>query len=225
MISTAVVRSTKFQKMSAGAQALYLQFVADADDMGVAEGERILACCPKVRKPALNELLESGFVTVLNESEAIVYINDFHTVNSFAKHGATPSIYMDELLQNCCTKKLISKVKIKGDGFPMICDDINGEAMSGTELCNADRYDLVIQDHPEMNDYEALRDALHQWYEYTDEVGKAKTSNVSITNMIKNAIKRCKSVGEYEVVQYIDTAISNTWNNLSWDWFDNKPFK
>lgn len=226
MISTAVVRSAKFQKMSAGAQALYLQFVADADDMGVAEGESILACCPKVRKPSLTELIESGFVTVIDENGTIVYINDFHTVNSFSKHGANPSIYMDELLQNCCTKKLINKVKIKRDGFPMICNDISGEAMEGdVVVCNAEMYDMYVKDHPEINDYEALRDVLREWYEYTDEVGKGKTSNVSISKMIKNAIKRCDDIGEYEVVEYISTAISNAWNNISWDWFDNKPFK
>lgn len=110
-----------------------MQFVADADDMGVAEGEMILSYCPKIRRPALTELLESGFVTVLDESEAIVYINDFHTVNSFAKHGANPSIYMAELLSNCRTKNMINKVKIKDNGFPMLGEDMIGDDMTGSE--------------------------------------------------------------------------------------------
>lgn len=220
MISTAVVRSSKFQRMSAGAQALYLQFVADADDMGVAEGEQIFAQCSKIRRPALKELLDSGFVTILDESDAIVYINDFHTVNSFAKHGANPSIYMDLLLSNCCTQKLINKVKIKASGNPMLDDamSISGEAL----LCNADRFRQVASNNKHIGDYPMLFDSLLNWYQYTDERGFTGITDKSIEVLIEACAKRCQEVDAYSVCDYIDNAVASGYLSVNWTWFDNR---
>lgn len=226
VIDCTEVASSDFDELSFMAQALYVRLVADTDDMGVAEAGAVVRNATRMRLKALDELIDGGFVTLIRDKGKIVYINGFHDGNTFTRYGARESRYMTELLHNDYTKNVINTVKIKGDGNHKIGNAMNGEATTGeVVLCNAERYDKVAQDHSQLNDYDALRYALRQWYEYTDEVGKAKTSNVSINNMINNAVKRCESVGEYEVVQFIDTAISNTWNNLSWDWFDNKPFK
>ena len=226
MISTAVVRSIKFQNMSAGAQTLYLQCVADADDMGVAEAKRILSYCPKVRKPSYEEFIKSDFVTVLDEHDGVVYINDFHTVNSFAKHGASPSIYMDLLLSNCCTKNLIKSVKIKDEGFPMLGDAMNGYAMTGeVEICNAQKYLAVIEDMGLRQAYPDLAESLYEWYQYTDESGISKATDVSIHKLIEQATKRCDNTSEEDVCNYIDKAVANAYKSINWSWFDDSPFK
>lgn len=222
MISTAVVRSIKFQNMSAGAQALYLQCVADADDMGVAEVKRVLSYCPKVRKPSYDELINSSFVTVLDEDDGIIYINDFHSVNSFAKHGATPSIYMDLLLSNCCTKKLIKSVKTKDSGNPMLGDAMLGETMREQAICNAERFRQVASNSSAIAHFPMLYDSLMEWYEYTDERGYKNITDKSINVLIDGCVERCESVGDYEVCEYISNAVASGYNSINWSWFDDK---
>lgn len=226
MIDCTTVASSDFDDLSFMAQALYCRLVADTDDMGVAEAGAVIRNASRMRKSALKELVDNGFVTIIRDKGNIVYINGFHDNNSFANHGARKSRYMTELLQHDCTKNVINTVKIKDLGYPRLGDAMNGEAMTGeVEICNAQKYLAVIEDMGLRQTYPDLAESLYEWYQYTDESGISKATDVSINKMIEQAVKRCDNTSEEDVCNYIDKAIANAYKSINWSWFDDMPFK
>lgn len=75
-ISKQVISGARFLRLSATAQSLYMHLNADADDDGVVEA---FATINKVRanEQDLIQLVQSGFLVILNQNELIAYITDW----------------------------------------------------------------------------------------------------------------------------------------------------
>jgi hypothetical protein len=147
----------------------------------------------------------------------------FHDNNFFSHHGARKSRYMTELQHNDYTQNVISKLKIKADGFPRLGDDMLGNDGTGEAvLCNAERFRQVASNNSAIKQFPVLYDSLVEWYEYTDERGYKNITDKSINVLIEGCVERCESVGEYEVCEYISNAVASGYNSINWSWFDDK---
>ena len=75
-IDKRVISGARFLRLSATAQSLYMHLNADADDDGIVEA---FATINKVRanEQDLIQLVQSGFLIILNQSELIAYITDW----------------------------------------------------------------------------------------------------------------------------------------------------
>ena len=223
MIDCSLVASSDFDDLSFMAQALYVRLVADTDDMGVAEAGAVVRLSTRMRMKALDELIDNGFVTLIRDKGKIVYINGFHDNNFFSHHGARKSRYMTELQHNDYTQNVISKLKIKADGFPRLGEDMLGNDGTGEAvLCNADRFRQMASQSRHISDYPMLYDYLLSWYQYTDERGYTGITDKSIEVLIKGCAERCEDVGCQEVCDYIDNAVASGYSSINWSWFDNK---
>lgn len=98
MIDTRITGSYKFYEMSSSAQALFLALIANADDDGVCEGNLILRIS-KRRKTDLKELVSNGYVTVIEQSQNICYINDWQSFNTIRAGRGRPSSYRKTLVE------------------------------------------------------------------------------------------------------------------------------
>ena len=97
MFSKTVVQSVKFLNMSEAAQALYLQLGIDADDDGVVEASIVMRIV-RAADETMQELISQGFVTLLDEKDLIVYLNDWQENNTIRSDRKKDSRYK-ELLQ------------------------------------------------------------------------------------------------------------------------------
>ena len=75
-IDKRVISGARFLRLSATAQSLYMHLNADADDDGVVEA---FATVNKVRanEQDLIQLVQSGFLVILNQNELIAHITDW----------------------------------------------------------------------------------------------------------------------------------------------------
>ena len=81
MMMKDVTSKNMFVSMSKGAQLLYFHLNMESDDDGIAEG-RLVMNMVRSRKSDMQELIDSDYVTLLDENGMIVYINDWHAFNS-----------------------------------------------------------------------------------------------------------------------------------------------
>ena len=98
MFSKRITNSAKFLKMGEGAQALYFHLCLAADDDGIVEAFAVRQMVG-AREDSLNNLAGRGFVTILDQENEILYINDWLEHNKLRADRVTPSIYRP-LLQN-----------------------------------------------------------------------------------------------------------------------------
>lgn len=92
MMMKDVTSKNMFVSMSKGAQLLYFHLNMESDDDGIAEG-RLVMNMVRSRKSDMQELIDSDYVTLLDENGMIVYINDWHAFNSLGKYLVYPSVY------------------------------------------------------------------------------------------------------------------------------------
>ena len=97
MMMKDVTSKNMFVTMSKGAQLLYFHLNMETDDDGVAEGQLVMNMI-RARRSDMIELIENDYVTVLDESGWIVYVNDFHAFNSLGKYLVYPSVYRNALI-------------------------------------------------------------------------------------------------------------------------------
>ncbi len=99
MISKLVISKTKFLKLPAKAQALYMHLTVNADDEGIAEAFAIIGMI-RGKDEDLDVLAEAGFVQILDREESIVYITDWNDSNNIKGDRFTKSQYHDMLIQH-----------------------------------------------------------------------------------------------------------------------------
>ena len=208
---SAVICSERFNQLSLSTQVLYTKCIAYADDYGIVEVHSILRATPNLRRTSVNELKESGLVTVLHDSRKgglIVYINEFHKVNSFSKYGAKTSVYYGYLEPYADIKKTV-------DGLRHKEDTINVKAKSLFDIY----IDLVVGTAFE-RDYPEACSALADYYAYLDEVGGSHMTKKSIVAMISTCQSKCNEYGDEIVTTYIKDGIANGWKSLNWNLLD-----
>lgn len=98
MFSRRITNSARFLKMGEGAQALYFHLCLAADDDGIVEAFAVRQMVG-AREDSLSNLAGRGFVTILDQDNEILYINDWLEHNKLRADRVTPSIYRP-LLQN-----------------------------------------------------------------------------------------------------------------------------
>ena len=220
--NTDVYNSIDFDELSLGAQVLYTRCVANADDMGAVEVESIFRTATKVRKPAIKELIDSGLVTLIRKKGTVVYINGFHSINSFAKHGAKRSRYEAELMQNCDIKNALSKLKIKDSGNPMLGSAMLGSALQGSERYYSfyDIYRSLLKKTTFATEYPLTARSLGDFYIYLDELKTEGATETSVQVMIEQCADKVEEYGDYAVSEYIDKATANSWKNINWQFLE-----
>ena len=95
-ISCKVVLSPRFQRMKPAAKSLYMVLVALADDDGVVEAHGALITAG-ARKTALTELMDNGYVAMLDEGDCIVWVVGWQTFNTVDVRYGTASYYRSTL--------------------------------------------------------------------------------------------------------------------------------
>ena len=220
--NTDILNSVDFDELSLGAQVLYTRCVANADDMGAVEVESIFRTASKVRRPAIKELIDSGLVTLIRQRGTVVYINGFHCINSFAKHGAKRSRYEAELMQNCDIKNALSKLKIKDSGNPMLGSAMLGSALQGSErqCFFFDMYNTLLKKTNFSNLYPHTANSLGDFYQHLDELHADGATETSVQVMIEQCAEKAEEHGDYTVSEYIDKATANCWKNINWQFLE-----
>ena len=92
MFSRTVTGSGRFLRLGAQTRALYFDLGMEADDDGFVEAyARMLSTGSKTRN--LKELLEAGFLEMVDEKNLVVHITDWEENNVIRKDRYTPSVY------------------------------------------------------------------------------------------------------------------------------------
>ena len=96
MFSRTVTGSGRFLRLGAQTRALYFDLGMEADDDGFVEAyARMLSTGSKTRN--LKELLEAGFLEMVDEKNLVVHITDWEENNVIRKDRYTPSVYRKRL--------------------------------------------------------------------------------------------------------------------------------
>ena len=92
MFSRTVTGSGRILRLGAQTRALYFDLGMEADDDGFVEAyARMLSTGSKTRN--LKELLEAGFLEMVDEKNLVVHITDWEENNVIRKDRYTPSVY------------------------------------------------------------------------------------------------------------------------------------
>ena len=92
MFSRTVTGSGRFLRLGAQTRALYFDLGMEADDDGFVEAyARMLSTGSKARN--LRELLDAGFLEMVDEKNLVVHITDWEENNVIRKDRYTPSVY------------------------------------------------------------------------------------------------------------------------------------
>jgi replicative DNA helicase len=81
VISKHLIKSTRFLRLNGVVQALYIHLNADADDFGIVD---VLATMRQTNasEQDLLTLISVGLITMLDQKDLIVYINDWNLNNN-----------------------------------------------------------------------------------------------------------------------------------------------
>lgn len=88
------IESIPFRKLSNEAKALYMGFIAHADDEGVVINPSIPLCLYNLDENTTDELIEKEFVIKLND---LLIIKHWYIHNKLYGIKKRPSIYSEEL--------------------------------------------------------------------------------------------------------------------------------
>lgn len=114
-----MVLSPRFQTMKPASKSLYMAMIASADDDGVVEAKGVLMITG-TRKTALQELIDYGYVAMLEPKECIVWIVGWQSFNTVDVRYGTASYYRDTLKRHFPNIKLLD---LKGfDGYLHVGD-------------------------------------------------------------------------------------------------------
>ena len=95
-INCKMIISPRFQMMKPTAKSLYSALIACADDDGVVEAQGVLMLTG-TRKTALQELIDFGYVAMLDRKFCIVWIVGWQSFNTIDARYGTASCYRDTL--------------------------------------------------------------------------------------------------------------------------------
>lgn len=105
-INCKMVLSPRFQTMKPASKSLYMAMVASADDDGVVEAKGVLMITG-TRKTALQELIDYGYVAMLEPKECIVWMVGWQSFNTVDVRYGTASYYRDTLKRKFPNIKLL----------------------------------------------------------------------------------------------------------------------
>ena len=105
-ISKALVSSLQFISMSKAAQALYLHIILNADDDGICEAGLVLRVT-NTRKTALSELVNGGYVTIIEPVNNIVAISEWQSFVTVEPRYGHPSRYRQTMLEHFPNHKFV----------------------------------------------------------------------------------------------------------------------
>ena len=111
------VLSPRFQRMKPASKSLFMVLIAMADDDGVVEADGALSVTGS-RKTALQELIDMGYVAMLEQSENIVWIVGWQSFNSIDVRYGTASYYRSTLKEHFPNIKLLD-LKVLGGYLPV----------------------------------------------------------------------------------------------------------
>lgn len=92
MFSKRVISSARFMKLTKDAQVLYFHLCLNADDDGAVEGYPVRRSLG-IEEDAYANLVGRGFVTVLDEDNEVLYINDWSEHNKIRADRIQTSVY------------------------------------------------------------------------------------------------------------------------------------
>lgn len=116
-INCKMVLSPRFQRMKPTAKSLYMALIACADDDGVVEAKGVLMMTG-TRKTALTELIDYGYVALLERKDLIVWIVGWQSFNTIDVRYGTASYYRRTLQLNFPDIKLLD-LKAFDSHFPV----------------------------------------------------------------------------------------------------------
>lgn len=96
MLTIPVVESDMFYDLSAAAQALYLHMNLNADDDGVVDRAKTIVGRMRVKKKALLELIDTGYIMELESS--LYVITHWHQHNSIKKDRYVEGEYKSKIV-------------------------------------------------------------------------------------------------------------------------------
>lgn len=92
MFSKRIISSARFMKLTKDAQVLYFHLCLNADDDGAVEGYPVRRSIG-IEEDAYVNLVGRGFVTILDEDNEVLYINDWHEHNKIRADRIQTSVY------------------------------------------------------------------------------------------------------------------------------------
>lgn len=92
MFSKRIISSARFMKLTKDAQVLYFHLCLNADDDGAVEGYPVRRSIG-IEEDAYANLVGRGFVTILDEDNEVLYINDWHEHNKIRADRIQTSVY------------------------------------------------------------------------------------------------------------------------------------
>lgn len=104
-VNCKMILSPRFQRMKPAAKSLYTALIASADDDGVVEGRGVLMITG-TRKTALMELVNNGYIAMLDSKDLIVWIVGWQSFNTIDARYGTASCYRSTL------KSLFPNIKL-----------------------------------------------------------------------------------------------------------------
>ncbi len=192
-----VISGARFLRLSATAQSLYFHLNADADDDGIVEA---FATLNKVRanEQDLVQLVQSGFLIVLNKNELIAYITDWVRHNrNIDIRWHKQSEYLDLLADVCPSAKVYVAILRNNKKIKMLTtakeailiNNTNKKMMPTHENLMSSREILVLK-RKEDNNYNKLLSSFQSNNIYTCPVCQGKGT---VDNLI---CPTCEGAGE-----------------------------
>ena len=96
MFSRRIAESARFLKMGAGAQLLYFHLCLRADDDGAVEAYSVRRGIG-ANEDDLQNLIGRGFLSVIDQDNEVVLINDWNEHNNIRADRVQPSVYREEI--------------------------------------------------------------------------------------------------------------------------------
>lgn len=130
MFSGRVVRSAKFLRLPASAQALYFHLGMNTDDEGIVEAFAVMRMI-QASDEDLQALEDKGLVAVLDEDELVIYITDWNESNQIRPDRAKESVYHSLLVsymnrQNAADcQRTVSNIPQHGGNVSVGCQQVD----------------------------------------------------------------------------------------------------
>lgn len=130
MFSRRVISSARFMKLTKDAQVLYFHLCLNADDDGAVEGYPVRRSLG-IEEDAYANLVGRGFVTVLDEDNEVLYINDWVEHNKIRADRIQTSVYRDLIKSKIGVALIEPKQRSDIKGTRTIIDVSAGRELDG----------------------------------------------------------------------------------------------
>ncbi len=95
MLSKSVVGNDRFCRLKSSSQALYMHLILSADDDGFVDMWKSILRYLSIRRTALQELEDAGYVIVFGDE--VLFISDWYLHNRVSQDRYIKSPYKDRL--------------------------------------------------------------------------------------------------------------------------------